>query len=242
MREKIPPLRKNTQILCDFDSSAIRRRDWLFRATLRQIFDKARSVEATKQQRRSPKLSHSPALFNIFIKDLSSDLREGGDANIEDLLFYADDILILCTSPNQVEKWCTQNGLKLNKDKSGIVVFADRRAQKIPKMELKNLQGNTKKEKALSDWTVSQKSIQGIPLCKSYKYLGTFLTSKLSCGSQIGYIKKETAHLFIKLYTYLANASAETRRDLWQTIVTPLYNAAFALLYFEPSQTHKRKS
>ena len=188
----------------------------------------------------------SPALFNIFIEDLSSDLREGGDVNIEDLLFYADDILILCTSPNQVEKcikivekWCTQNGMKLNKDKSGIVVFADRRAQKIPKMELKSLQGNRKKEKAMSDWTVSQKSIQGIPLCKSYKYLGTFLTSKLSCGPQIGYIKKKTAHLFTKLYAYLANASADARRDLWQTMVTPLYNAAFALLYFEPSQTHK---
>ena len=88
----------------------------------------------------------SPTLFNIYIEDLSSDLREGSDVNIEDLLFYADDILILCaSSPNQVEKcikivekWCTQNGMKLNKDKSGIVVMQDRRAQKIPKMELKS--------------------------------------------------------------------------------------------------------
>jgi len=45
--------------------------------------------------------------------------------NFEDLLFYANDILVLCTSPHQIEKciqifenWSLKNGMKLNKNKS----------------------------------------------------------------------------------------------------------------------------
>ena len=56
---------------------------------------------------------------------------------------YADDILILCESQNQIrkcihiiEEWSKQNGMELNKNKSGIVVFANRRAKVIPLMEI----------------------------------------------------------------------------------------------------------
>lgn len=184
----------------------------------------------------------SPALFDIFIEDLSDELRNKADLNIEDLLFYADDVLILCTSTYQVEKciqiledWSLKNGMKLNKNKSGIVVFANRKATRIPKMKLQA----SFAQKGDADWIPSQKTIKGVPLCKSYKYLGTHLTPKLSSGPQIGYIKKKAAHLFSKLYPYLANASADARRDMWQTMVAPLFNAALALLYFEPSTTHK---
>ena len=184
----------------------------------------------------------SPALFDIFIEDLSEELRVKADVNLEDLLFYADDILVLCTSPHQVEKciqifeeWSQNNGMKLNKDKSGIVIFANRRANKIPKMVLK-----PSAQSRNANWIPQQKEIKGIPICQSYKYLGTYLTSKLLCGPQIGYIKKKAAHLFTKLYPYLTNASADARRDMWQTMVAPLFNAALALLYFEPSETQKK--
>jgi len=45
----------------------------------------------------------SPALFNIFIEDLAEELKKEG-LSIEDILFYADDILVLCTSPYQLKK------------------------------------------------------------------------------------------------------------------------------------------
>jgi len=80
----------------------------------------------------------SPALFNIFIEDLSEELRDKGGVSLEDLLFYADDVCILCSSPTQlricikvVEDWAERNGMVLNKKKSGIVVFTRRLKRNI---------------------------------------------------------------------------------------------------------------
>lgn len=188
----------------------------------------------------------SPALFDIFIEDLSTELREKGGMDIEDLLFYADDILMLCTSIQQAEKciqiieqWSAQNGMNLNKEKSGIIIFANRRATKIPKMKTQRIQKrNTKANKII--WVPEHETIGGIQICDKYKYLGTYLTPKLSSTPQIEYIKKKTAHLYSKLYPYLINASADARRDMWQTMVAPLFNAVLALLYFEPSKVHRQ--
>ena len=72
-----------------------------------------------------------------------------------------------------------------------------------------------------------------------YKYLGTILTPKLSLGEQMAFINRKSAHIFSKLYPYLQNASAEGRRDMWQTMIRPLFDAAFVLLKYEPSETHK---
>ena len=44
----------------------------------------------------------SPALFNFFIEDLSTELKKKTGINLEDLLYYADDLLALCTSYEQV--------------------------------------------------------------------------------------------------------------------------------------------
>ncbi|MDR3550464.1 MAG: hypothetical protein P4L31_03555, partial [Candidatus Babeliales bacterium] len=119
---------------------------------------------------------------------------------------------LLCSSHHQVEKcikiiedWSARNGMELNKEKSGIVIFAHRRAQKIPKMKRLLTVGQVNDVQ----WIPSEKSIKGVPICKTYKYLGTHLTPKLSCGPQLGYIKKKAAHLFSKLYPYLSGATAD---------------------------------
>jgi len=187
----------------------------------------------------------SPALFDIYIEDLSQELMEAS-LNAEDILCYADDILILCTSFKQleecieiIEKWSKMNGMDLNKNKSGIVIFGDRRAKKIPKMTNKNKDAKSGAKTGKQEWIPSQETFGGIPICSKYKYLGTWLNSKLTCGPQIRHIRKKAAHLFTKLYPYLSNASADARRDMWQTMVAPLFNAALILLEFEPSLTHK---
>jgi retron-type reverse transcriptase len=96
----------------------------------------------------------SPALFNIFIEDLSMELKTKANLDLEDLLYYADDLMTLCTSIEQVktaikiiEEWSERNGMSLNKKKSGIVVFAKRRANKIPMM--KTLKEKIKNNKTL---------------------------------------------------------------------------------------------
>jgi len=78
-----------------------------------------------------------------------------------------------------------------------------------------------------------------VPICSKYKYLGTFLTPKLTCGEQIAFRKRKSAHIFVKLYPYLKNASADARRDMWQTMIRPLFDAAFVLLEYEHSKTQK---
>jgi len=193
----------------------------------------------------------SPALFNIFIEDLSQKLEEKAGISMEDRLYYADDILLLTTSTEQLEKaietvesWSTSNGMTLNKAKSGIVIFAHRRATKVPKMEKiteENSPGKEKKRTKKSRWVPKEKEkeIAGVPICDKYKYLGTWLDPKLTCGPQIGHIKKKTAHIFVKLYPYLSSASADARRDMWQTMIAPLFNAALVLLEFEHSETQR---
>ena len=93
-----------------------------------------------------------------------------------------------------IEKWSEDNGMTLNKKKSGIVVFAGRRCKNIPFMtNKKNQEKTNKKNKVI--WTSTQTEFMGIPICQKYKYLGTYLDSKLTSRPQIGHIKK-------RLHTY----------------------------------------
>ena len=185
----------------------------------------------------------SPSLFDIYIEDLSDELLKTA-VHREDILYYADDILVLCTSPSQVEEciqtieeWSKLNGMNLNKNKSGVVIFGDRKTSKIPKMQRKN---EPNQNSSKGTWAPTQSCMNGVPICSKYKYLGTWLDNKLTCGPQIGHIRKKAAHLYVKLYPYLSNCSADARRDMWQTMVAPLFNAALILLEFEPSICHKR--
>jgi len=61
---------------------------------------------------------------------------------IEDLLYYGDDLLSICTSLEQIKKaiqvmseWSDRNEMLLNKKKSGIIIFANRKTTKIPMMK-----------------------------------------------------------------------------------------------------------
>ena len=190
----------------------------------------------------------SPALFNIFIEDLSLELKTKANLDLEDLLYYADDLMTLCTSIEQVKKaikiieeWSERNGMSLNKKKSGIVVFAKRRANKIPMMKILKEVTKSKKGKEVikRKWIPAQKEIEGVPICEKYKYLGTILTPKLTCGEQIAHIRKKSAHIYVKLYPYLQNATADARRDMWQTMVRPLFDATLVLLEYEPSKSQQ---
>ena len=202
----------------------------------------------------------SPALFDIFISDLAQELKDKAGVNLEDIMMYADDVLTLCTSLEQlriciviIEEWAKRNGMDLNKQKSGIIPFAHRNALKIPlmkverKVELRNrkikkAQNQGEKVKLTHrNWIPSTSHFKGIPVCQKYKYLGTWLTPKLNIGPQLGHIKKKSAHLFIKLYPYLATASADGSRDMFNTMVMPLFNATSMLLAYEPSKAHEDK-
>jgi len=193
----------------------------------------------------------SPALFNIFTEDLVEKLAKELEMSVEDILLYADDILILCKTVGQVkrcvqiiEEWSVNNGMELNKKKSGIVVFAPRSAKNIPYMQLKVVEkkgkkgGKTKTRKWIS---ASKEGINGIPIVSKYKYLGTYLDSKLTMKTQLNFIRKKSNHLFVKLYPYLTSATAQGRKDMWRTMVSPLFTGILALLHFGKSLSHHKK-
>ena len=69
----------------------------------------------------------APAFFNIYINKLLSDIEEAGVSE-EDILAYADDLLIFCEDKEQLKKiirlinnWCAGSNVKLNASKSAIV-------------------------------------------------------------------------------------------------------------------------
>ena len=61
----------------------------------------------------------------------------------------------------------------------------------------------------------------------------------MTYGEQIAHIRKKSAHIFVKLYPYLKNATADARRDMWQTMVRPLFDATLVLLEYEPSKSQQ---
>ena len=190
----------------------------------------------------------SPSLFNIFIEDLGQELQEKADLNIEDILMYADDILTICSSISQLRRaievidlWCLRNGMKLNKDKSGVVVFSARKSQRVPLMKKDNTCNSGETDtRTFRNLIPTTRSIEGIPICPQYKYLGTWMNTKLTCGPQIQQIKKKASFLFVKLYPFLVNASADARRDMFMTMVAPLFNSILILMEHEPSNAQKK--
>jgi hypothetical protein len=56
--------------------------------------------------------------------------------------------------------------------------------------------------------------------------------------TQLDFIRKKSNFLFAKLYPYLTNATADGRKDMWRTMICPLFNGLLALFYFEDSDTH----
>ena len=77
----------------------------------------------------------SPVLFNIFINDIGDDLLENNvpilnDHKISHLL-YADDLLLLSTSENELQRnitmineFCNKWGISVNADKSKVMMFS----------------------------------------------------------------------------------------------------------------------
>jgi len=129
----------------------------------------------------------SPALFNIYCEDLYEDIRDIAIVNVEDILGYADDLLVICTSVVQIknvlrviDQWCQENNLHLNPKKSGIVEFVPR-------------QGNS------TNYLQIGSNVDGIPVVEKYKYLGVWIDGKLTMDPQLQHIKDKANFLVYKL-------------------------------------------
>jgi hypothetical protein len=77
-------------------------------------------------------------------------------------------------------EWADRNGLQINSKKSGILQICPR----------------------MSAPTITARSVAGIPVVSSYKYLGIHLNNKLSLDHHIGKIKPKIRYLAWRLAIY----------------------------------------
>ncbi|RZK11954.1 MAG: hypothetical protein EOO43_18985 [Flavobacterium sp.] len=143
----------------------------------------------------------------------------------EDLMAYADDLLVLCDSPDQLVavtktlKAEVQNlGLILNAKKSGIVEFMGRR----------------KKRRLLN----VGEEVEGIEVMRSYKYLGLYLDEKLSVHTHLAKMKERMILQAEALSKVIFNFSAGYRKNLWMMLVKPLFDFPALLCVAEKSKTN----
>ena len=80
-----------------------------------------------------------------------------------------------------------------------------------------------------------KKEVDGVPIVAKYKYLGTYFDFQSREENQINFIQRKANWMYIKLYSYLINASADGRRDMWKTMIAPLFNGIIALMGVEDS-------
>ncbi|XP_039276148.1 uncharacterized protein LOC120349696 [Nilaparvata lugens] len=129
----------------------------------------------------------SPLLFSLFLNDLNDELGGGLLINGKRIrvLLYADDIALISDSPvglqymiNNLERYCEMWNLKVNLDKSKIMVFR-----------------NGGKLAGCEKWTFKNEQIECV---NRYKYLGVVLTPTLNFEAHLKE-KSDKAKLAVNL-------------------------------------------
>jgi len=172
----------------------------------------------------------SPAMCNIYSEDLLHLIGEEASVSTEDLLAYADDLLVLCSSPHQlrqviriIQKWSKENNLGLNAKKSGIIEFLPR-------------YGNQKSSLKLGS------RLEEIPIVAEYKYLGLWLNKKLTMEPQLTHIKKKSKFIRARLAPIMKNISLDYRMNLWTIFIRPLFDQLASLYNAERTNTNPEKA
>jgi len=169
----------------------------------------------------------SPYLFDIYLEDLLKLIvLDGKLVPLENVLGYADDVLILCTEIGRlkkvistIEEWAIPNGMLLNRKKSAVVEFLPRHAQKR---------------------FITGSHILEIPVQNRYKYLAVWLNQKLHLEDQIAHIRKKSDFLSNRLGPLLSKSSLEYRKNLWELFVRPLFEFTLPIHAIEPTQSRKQ--
>jgi len=170
----------------------------------------------------------SPGLFNIYVEPLYKKIEREGISD-DCIMAYADDLLVVCPTLNHLQKvikavrrWCDKNNFKLNEIKSGIVELLPRKGPYRPMFDDKD-------------------SIEGIPFTRKYKYLGTWISNKLTMDTQLNFIKQKTNFLTTKLYPLLREVSLSFRINLWEVFLKPLFDQLIHL-FLDASKSNQDRA
>ena len=145
---------------------------------------------------------------------------------LEDIFGYADDLLILYDSLETlqdcvatIDKWAKENHLVINKSKSAIVEFLNRKSKK----SLLKL----------------NESFSGFPIIDKYKYLGSWFNRKLTLNTQLECIKKKSNFIRSRLTPALLNTSLDFRKSIWQLLILPLYELGIPIYNAENAKLNR---
>ena len=160
----------------------------------------------------------SPILFNIYINDLPEKLSEGSSDPVEingskiNCLMWADDIILLSETPeglqnclNNLDIYCTQWKLEVNKKKTKIMIF------------------NKSGQKLKSYKFIFNKSL--LQNVSQYKYLGFVLAASGTCNHGINNLVDRSKRAWFSIYSILAksrNKKVETYITLFEYVVKPI--------------------
>ncbi len=157
----------------------------------------------------------SPALFDIYAEELL-EIMESEGWDLEDLLAYADDHLVICDTIDEIRKaiqvvqdWCREANISLNANKSGILEVLHRRGKPLLQIG---------------------ECIEGIPVVQSYKYLGLFIDNKLTGDAHLRAMNQKIGFLTTRLAPLLSKISTTYRVNLWKILIQPLFKPLLAII------------
>ena len=177
----------------------------------------------------------SPTLFNIFVNDITSDMPDHDSPNINihtnkriSCLMYADDLVLLSKTKvglqkklDYLSKYCTQWGLKINAEKTQIIVFCRIK----PKMNTLFKCGN-----------------DIIKITDQYKYLGIILNQTGNFSTAQKHLSKQgnkASHCLRKTFRN-TNIQMDTTLHLFDSLVNPILTYG-ADVWFPYMFTNKKK-
>ena len=156
----------------------------------------------------------SPTIFNIFLNDLEFPLDSVDPVMLNELpishLLWADDLLILSESPvglqkslDHLDSYCTQWQLKINCNKSNIMVVS------------KSRQTET------YDFKLGEEHIE---LTNTYTYLGCVISSNGKFKNARDDLCSKANKAFYKLYKsfQMVNPKADVYSRLFDSLVKPI--------------------
>ncbi len=182
----------------------------------------------------------SPTAFSILINDLIKEIRASNiGVKVNDLIIsvlaYADDIVLLADSPQQlqnlidiVHKWCCKYRFIINPSKSNVVHFRNPPKQR-------------------TDFKFKLGNIAELDIVENYKYLGTFLDEYLTFGKAtdvLGAAANRALGSMINKFKSMREMNYRTYTKLYESLVCPVMDYGSAVWgmksYDKLDQVHHR--
>ena len=158
------------------------------------------------QNRSTPRKWNIPLLFNIFLNDLIKKVKTTCNDGIncfgcaDDLLFTSKCIDTIKNCIQIIESRSKDSYMKLNKEKSGLMILFDKRGT------FKNVE-----------------NLLQIPRVSKYKYLGLTIDDKLDFSPHYKATKKKIYFISTKVYFLFKKSSLRFRRNCFELFISPLF-------------------